>query len=91
MVLGRGGVVRGQNRENTIYICFFEKLIFSRTRKQITIKLGINHLWVKGILNCSNKWPAPFQREDNHKNAKMGWVHLKIFFRTTYPEYVIFT
>jgi hypothetical protein len=27
------------------------------------------------------------QRGDNHKNAKMGWVHLKIFFsKTTEPE-----
>jgi hypothetical protein len=42
---------------------------------------------VKGILNCSNKGPGPLQRGDNLKNAKMGWVHLKIFFsRTTEPE-----
>jgi hypothetical protein len=28
----------------------------------------------------------PFQRGDYHKNAKMGWGHLKIFFsRTTGP------
>ena len=39
-----------------------------------------------GILNCSNKGPGPLQRGDNHKNAKMGWGHLKIFFsRTTGP------
>jgi hypothetical protein len=39
------------------------------------------------ILNCSNKGPSPLQRGDNHKNAKMGWGHLKIFFsRTTEPE-----
>jgi hypothetical protein len=42
---------------------------------------------VKGILNCSNKGPDPLQRGDNLKNAKIGLVHLKIFFsRTTEPE-----
>jgi hypothetical protein len=64
------------------------KILFSRTSKPILIKLVINHHWVKGILNCSNKGPGPLQREgDNHKNAKMGWGYLKIFFsRTTEPE-----
>jgi hypothetical protein len=41
---------------------------------------------VKGIQFCSNKGPGPLQREDNRKNVKMGWGHLKIFFsRTTRP------
>jgi hypothetical protein len=41
---------------------------------------------VKGIKVCSNKVPGPLQRGDNHKNVKMGWSHLKIFFfRTTGP------
>jgi hypothetical protein len=41
----------------------------------------------KGTLNCSKKWPGSLQRGDNHRNAKMGWHHLKIFFsRTTEPE-----
>jgi hypothetical protein len=41
---------------------------------------------VKGIQICSNKGPGPLQREENHKNVKMGWGHLKIFFsRTTVP------
>jgi hypothetical protein len=40
---------------------------------------------VKGI-SVSNKGPGPFLRGDNHKNVKMGWGHLKIFFsRTTGP------
>jgi hypothetical protein len=65
---------------------FILKKIFSRTSRPISIKLGINHPWEKGILNCINKGPGPFQRGDNHKNANMGWVHLKIFFRTTEPE-----
>jgi hypothetical protein len=41
---------------------------------------------VKGIQVCSNKGPDPLLRGDNHKNVKMGWGHLKIFFsRTTGP------
>jgi hypothetical protein len=41
---------------------------------------------MKGIPVCSNKGSGPLQRGDNHKNVKMGWSHLKIFFsRTTRP------
>jgi hypothetical protein len=41
---------------------------------------------MKGIQVCSNKGPGLLQRGDNHKNVKMGWGHLKIFFsRTTGP------
>jgi hypothetical protein len=47
----------------------------------ISIKLGTNHPWVKGILNCSNKGLGPLQKGDNYRNAKMGWGHLKIFLR----------
>jgi hypothetical protein len=66
---------------------FILKEIFSRTSRPISIKFDIDHPWVKGILNCSNKGPGPLQRGDNLKNAKMGWGHLKIFFsRTTEPE-----
>jgi hypothetical protein len=63
-----------------------KKLFFSRTSRPISIKLGRNRPWVKGILNCSNKGPGPLQRGDNDKNAKMGWNHLEIFSRTTEPE-----
>jgi hypothetical protein len=38
---------------------------------------------VKGIQVCSNKGPGLLQRGDNHKNVKMGWGHLKIFFSRT--------
>jgi hypothetical protein len=62
------------------------KIFFSRPSRPISIKLDSNHPWVKGILNCSNKGPGPIQRGDNHKNAKMGWGHLKIFSRTTKPQ-----
>jgi hypothetical protein len=51
---------------------FILKKIFSfRTSRPISIKLDANHPWVKEILNCSNKGPGPFQRGDNHKNAKI--------------------
>jgi hypothetical protein len=41
---------------------------------------------VKGIQVCSNKGPGLLQRGDNHKNVKIGWGLLKIFFsRTTGP------
>jgi hypothetical protein len=63
-----------------------KKIFFSRTSRPISIKLGINHTWVQKILNWSNKGPGPLERGDNHKNAKIGWVDLKIFFRTTEPE-----
>jgi hypothetical protein len=36
--------------------------------------------------SSSNSGPGPLQRGDNHKNMKIGWGHLKIFFsRTTGP------
>jgi hypothetical protein len=71
------GVGRGHIRENCIYIKFIlKKVFFSRTSRPypISIKLGINHPWVKGTLNCSNKGPDPLQRGDYHRNAKLGWV-----------------
>jgi hypothetical protein len=41
---------------------------------------------MKGIQVCSNKGPGRFQRGDNHKNVKIGWDLLSIFFsRTTWP------
>jgi hypothetical protein len=47
---------------------------------------------VRGIKICTNKGPDPLQKEDNHKNVKLGWDHLKIFFsRTTGPEKLKFT
>jgi hypothetical protein len=49
-----------------------KEIFFSRTSRPISIKLSVNHPWVKGILDCSNKGPDPFQRGDNHKNANMG-------------------
>jgi hypothetical protein len=82
---------RGDNHKRVKIHGKVLKIFLSRTSRPISIKLNINHSWVKGILNCSNKGPGPLQRGYNLKNAKMGWVHLKIFSRTTEPESVIFT
>jgi hypothetical protein len=42
---------------------------------------------MKGIQVYPNKGPGPLRRGDNHKNVKIGWGHLKIFFsRTTEPS-----
>jgi hypothetical protein len=51
------------------------------------MKIGIIYPWVKENFKfCSNKGSGPLQRGDNHKNVKMGWGHLKLFFsRTTGP------
>jgi hypothetical protein len=41
---------------------------------------------VNGIQACSNIGPSPIKRGDNHKNVKIGWDLLNIFFsRTTEP------
>ena len=66
---GLGGATIGKTIHTYVYI---EKIFFSRTSRPISIKLGIDHPWVKEILNCSNKGPGLLQRGDNHKNAKMG-------------------
>jgi hypothetical protein len=47
------------------------KRVKSRTSRPISIKLGTNYPWEKGILNFSNKGPGPLQRGDDHKNAKI--------------------
>jgi hypothetical protein len=52
------------------------KVFFSRTSRPISIKLGINHPRVKGILNCLNKGPGPLQRGDNHKNGAGSFKNL---------------
>jgi hypothetical protein len=55
---------------------FILKKIFFRTSRPISIKLGINHLWVNGILNSSNKGPGPFQRGNNYKNGVGSFKNL---------------
>ena len=59
-----------------LHVLILKNQFFSRTIRSISIKLGTNHPWVNGNLNCSNKWPVPFQCEN--------WSgHLKLFFSTT--------
>jgi hypothetical protein len=40
---------------------------------------------VKGIQVHSNQGPSSLQRGDNHKNVKIWWGHLQIFYRITRP------
>jgi hypothetical protein len=54
-------------------MCLYRKKIFLfRTSGPISIKLYTNNPWVKGIINCSNKWTDTLQRGYNYKNTK--WV-----------------
>jgi hypothetical protein len=45
----------------------------------ISIKLDASYPSMKGIQVHLSKGPNPHQKGDNHKNAKIGWSHLKIF------------
>jgi hypothetical protein len=65
---------RGDNHKRVKIHNFFLQIFFSRTSWPISIKLGINHPWVKGILNCSHKGPGPLQRGYNIKMQKEGGV-----------------
>ena len=61
------------------------KILFSRTTGLISIKLGTNHLWVKGIQVYSNEGPLLFPRVDI-TNIENKLTILNIFFsRTTLP------
>jgi hypothetical protein len=44
------------------------KTFFARTNCLVSIKLGTNHVWVKGIQVCANKGIGPLQRGDNYKS-----------------------
>ena len=46
-------------------------IFFSRTTGAISTKLGTKHLWVMGILICTNEGQHPFPRGDNSKNIKI--------------------
>jgi hypothetical protein len=75
-----------------LHVFILEKIFLFRTSWPISIKFGTNHRRVKGIQVCSNKRLCRLQRRDNHKSAKIGWGHLKIFFsRITGPEKLIYT
>jgi hypothetical protein len=77
---------KGDNSKRVKMQLKFLKIFFSRRSRPNAIKLGTNYPWIKGIQVYSNKGPGSLQRGDNHKNMKIGWGHLKIFFlRTTGP------
>jgi hypothetical protein len=44
---------------------------FSRTTGPILTKLGTNHPWGEGILNCKNEGDCFSPRGDNHKRVKI--------------------
>jgi hypothetical protein len=52
-----------------------KKIFFSRTSRLISIKLGINHPWVKGILNCSNKGLQVLFKREMQKRCKIDLIH----------------
>jgi hypothetical protein len=52
----------------------------------ISIKLGTNPPWVKGVLKCTNKRPVPLLGGYNHKNARLWRGHHFFPLRTTDPE-----
>jgi hypothetical protein len=61
--------------------------IFSKTNRPISVKLDANYPYMNGIQVCLDKWTDPYQRRNSHKNANIGWGHLKILFsRTNDPE-----
>jgi hypothetical protein len=67
---GEGPCQRKDNSKNVKIHWQFLKIFSSRTvSRSISIKLSINCLYVKGILNLSSKGPDPLQTGDNHKNG----------------------
>jgi hypothetical protein len=49
-----------------------KKIFFSKTSRPISIKLGTNISFMMGIQIYSKEGSSPLQRQDNHKNAKIG-------------------
>jgi hypothetical protein len=77
------GVGWAHNRDIAICTCvYIEKPFFSRTSGPISIKLGINHPWLKKIkfLQINDQ---VLSLGDSYKNEKLVWGHLKISSRTT--------
>ena len=61
---------RGDNYEIAKIHWWILKIFFCRTTGSISIKLGTNHPWVKGILVYSNEGPRFFPSGDNYKIVK---------------------
>jgi hypothetical protein len=47
------------------------KIFFFRTTVPISIRLGTNHPWVKGIKVCSKQGDNPSPRGDNSERVKI--------------------
>jgi hypothetical protein len=73
-------------------VFILKKIVFSRTSKPISIKLGTNYPWVKGILNCSirsrssskgrllqkcKNGVGSFKNLLNHHRARIGHIYMK--------------
>jgi hypothetical protein len=87
-----GGQMGLQFGKKLLHKLVLEKVFFSKTSRPISIKLDANYPCMKGIQVCLDKGTDTHQREDYHKNANIGWGHLKILFsRTNDPEKLIFT
>jgi hypothetical protein len=71
MVLG--GQMGQQLGKTFLHKTIFEKKIFSKISRPMSIKLDANYLCMKVIQVSLNKGTDPHQRGDNHKNANMGW------------------
>jgi hypothetical protein len=59
--------LEGATIGKTISISVYIKNNLLQNQRPISVKLGTNHPWVKGIKNFTNKGPSPLQRGDNHK------------------------
>jgi hypothetical protein len=64
---------KGDNRKS-VKIHFKSLKTFSRTTGPNSIKLGINHPWVKGIQVCSNTTPDLLQKGVNHNKRPRGHI-----------------
>jgi hypothetical protein len=54
-----GGQEGPQSGKPYLHVFILKKIFLSKTSRPISIKLGLNHPWVKGILDYSNKGPGP--------------------------------
>jgi hypothetical protein len=65
--------------------CFLHVLVLGKNLQNQ--QANFNQNWYRssgeGIQNVTYQGPGPSQRGDNYKNAKIGWVHLRIILQTT--------
>jgi hypothetical protein len=78
MVLGGQIHVGPQLVRTVLHKRILEKIFLSKTERPISITLYANYPCVREVQVCLNKGTASHQRVDNHKNANIGWGHLKI-------------